>query len=799
MKYCPQCMKPLLNGQCPDGCPPLAEDPLPHILPPGTLLNNRYLVGRTLGQGGFGITYIGRDQVLDIRVAIKEYYPSGFVTRNVTASQAVIATGQDKRDLLSQESEKFLEEARILAKFIGEPGIVDVRDYFRANNTAYIVMEYLDGENLRDCVLRQGRLTPEKTFALLEPVMRSLDKVHQAGLIHRDVSPDNVMLLSGGNVKLLDFGTARSASPYGEQSLSVMLKPGYAPEEQYRSKGSQGPWTDIYGLCATMYKCITGITPEDSLQRLYEDTVQPPSKLGIPIPPAQEAALMMGMACRMKDRFQSIGALAAALGISGFALPPEQAEMPSTVLVTEEPPGELTRHIFQERAQEPSTRPLFREQREEEQPPPQTPPAPPKMPPAPPKKPPAQQKKTSKSTETRGALIVAGVFLLVIAAVVLTTFQVLRVIGIMPNRSTGDRFKEDHSNASVSDSGSAGDAVTLYDEESALIQLMPPQFEAYTSYSYAESLKIAQEANLQLSWLDVNDTVYECHPEDYYESGEILGYCVKMEVLGFNVNEAITLMVGIDSNNTVTGVVILEHHETVGTGTRAMTDSILEQYKGYSDPDSVLEEIDTVSGATNTSNAIKFSVYRAMEIVKIFKQSPAFHNVPTQGGSSSGSSSADDPTEAAKARITQYATVESFDPLTRLGAAELAAGHLNLILSDDPGLPFEDCRGCDRQERAVIKAVTDNGLMSGLSDETFQPDSTMSVAEMVYLMWTISGCPEPDPTRIAFTAVSSDHWAYSAFVWLANTGAIPNDFSEDPNNTANGKFMLNTLVTLSTQ
>lgn len=352
MDYCTYCLRPLEDGVCPGHCQP--PESAPHILPPGTLLNGRYLVGAALGQGGFGITYIGRDQVLDIRVAIKEYYPNGFVTRNVGASPEVVITGRDKQSFVDRESEKFLAEARVLAKFIGEKGIVDVRDYFRANSTAYIVMEYLDGETLRDYLQHHGVQTPDQTFALLAPVMRSLDKVHQAGLIHRDISPDNIMLTRDGSVKLLDFGTARAASPAGEQSLSVMLKPGYAPEEQYRTKGSQGPWTDIYALCATMYKCITGITPIDSLERLFEDTVVPPSQLGIPIDPAQEAALMMGMACRREDRFQSVGALAAALGLAaGPVMPTDQggtAVVPETVRTGDgtlfPPPGDDGRTIL---------------------------------------------------------------------------------------------------------------------------------------------------------------------------------------------------------------------------------------------------------------------------------------------------------------------------------------------------------------------------------------------------------------------------------------------------------------------
>ena len=300
------------NDLCKNGCIPyIAVDN--RVLQPGTVLNGRYLVGRVLGQGGFGITYIGRDLVLDICVAIKEYFPTQIVIRDTSVSLEIRAASQKMSNALIQGNEKFLEEAQILARFRGEKGIVDVLDFFQQNNTAYIVMEYIDGQTLQSHLNKAGKLPPDQVFSLMAPVMASLDRLHQAGLIHRDISPDNIMITYDGQVKLLDFGTVRNANLDGNGTLTVMVRHGYAPEEQYDGNSPQGPWTDIYALCATMYKCITGITPEESRQRRNQDTVQPPSQLGIDISSSQEAALMKGMARDYRKRFQSVGTLAAAL------------------------------------------------------------------------------------------------------------------------------------------------------------------------------------------------------------------------------------------------------------------------------------------------------------------------------------------------------------------------------------------------------------------------------------------------------------------------------------------------------
>lgn len=304
--YCMHCMLPTDGAAiCPHcGYEGEATEML-HQLRSGSILNNRYLVGTVLGQGGFGITYIGRDLTLNKRVAIKEYYPAGSASRNVEFSPEITITDKQQAEFIEDGKRKFLNEARALAQFEDHPGIVTVRDYFEANHTAYIVMEYLEGQDLR-AYLKGARFQADDIFNRMRPVMDALEKIHEVGIIHRDISPDNIMLLTNGTVKLMDFGAARQLDLSGNASISVVLKTGYAPEEQYRTRGQQGPWTDIYALCATIYRCITGLKPDDSLERACQDELAWPSELGVHITALQEAVLKKGMAVRAEDRFQNI-------------------------------------------------------------------------------------------------------------------------------------------------------------------------------------------------------------------------------------------------------------------------------------------------------------------------------------------------------------------------------------------------------------------------------------------------------------------------------------------------------------
>lgn len=282
----------------------LAESPL--HMHPGSSLAGRYIVGKVIGYGGFGVTYIGWDSVLKQRVAIKEYLPSEFATRAVGQTNITVFGGS-KAEQFTDGMVKFVDEAKRLAKFQYEEGIVRIYDSFEANNTAYIIMEYLDGETLTSYLDREGKIPVDRAVEMLTPVIQSLEAVHKAGIIHRDIAPDNIMITKDGQIKLIDFGAARYATTSHSRSLTVIIKPGYSPEEQYRSRGDQGPHTDVYALGAVLYRMITGITPPDALERraFFEnkkkDILAVPSKNSI-IKKNKENAILNAMNVRIEDR-----------------------------------------------------------------------------------------------------------------------------------------------------------------------------------------------------------------------------------------------------------------------------------------------------------------------------------------------------------------------------------------------------------------------------------------------------------------------------------------------------------------
>ncbi|MCI8550768.1 MAG: DUF5050 domain-containing protein [Lachnospiraceae bacterium] len=309
-----------------------------HQLSPDTILNGKYLIKRVIGEGGFGITYEGVDLNLELKVAIKEYYPSGFVTRG---NSAVIAYAGSSEEYYEKGKKSFLNEAKTLARFQFLPGIVGVRDFFLENNTAYIVMEFLDGMTLKEYVNQSGgRLPAKQILDFMRPVIGSLAQVHGEGLIHRDISPENIIITKKGQVKLLDFGAAREISPSGEKSLSVLLKPGYAPEEQYRTHGEQGPWTDVYGLCATIYRCMTGNAPEEPLERVRWDRLKAPSACGAQTTEKQDAVLMKGLALYAENRYQTVSELEMALYGGEEEKVFEEKRQPCQKQAQEAPPGE---------------------------------------------------------------------------------------------------------------------------------------------------------------------------------------------------------------------------------------------------------------------------------------------------------------------------------------------------------------------------------------------------------------------------------------------------------------------------
>jgi hypothetical protein len=323
-KLCLGCFRETEGRPCPQcGFDPAAPPAFPLALEPGEILAGRYLVGRPLGQGGFGITYLALDLTLQIKVAVKEYLPAGLVSRDTARGSSLVLLSSRQEGDFETNKQKFLDEARILAQLADTPNIVKVQNFFLENNTAYFTMEYVDGMSLKDVVASAGgRLPFDRAAALLAPVAGALERVHARGLLHRDISPDNVCVTAAGEPKLLDFGAARFALGE-EQSLSVILKHGFAPEEQYRTHGRQGPWTDLYALAATFYWCLTGERPPDAIDRLHQDRLVPPSALGVALPPAAEAALVRALAVRAEHRFASMAQFVAAL--RGGALGPSGA------------------------------------------------------------------------------------------------------------------------------------------------------------------------------------------------------------------------------------------------------------------------------------------------------------------------------------------------------------------------------------------------------------------------------------------------------------------------------------------
>ena len=277
----------------------------------GVILHDRYRVNSVIGQGGFGITYDGTDLNLDMHIAIKEYFPKHIASRYNIYSKNVTYSSENA-SLYEHGMRNFLKEARNMAKFTGQENFVYVSDYFSENGTAYIIMEYVPGKNLKNFLEEHGLLTLDEVMRIINPVMNAVEVIHERNMIHRDISPSNIMILPDGKVKLLDFGAVREVSAE-TQSLSTMssvYKYGYSPIEQQTRDLKQGTYSDVYALCATIYKMLTGITPPSPFARLSgEEILLPPSQVGVQISSSQEETLMEGLAIYGNDRIQTVGEL----------------------------------------------------------------------------------------------------------------------------------------------------------------------------------------------------------------------------------------------------------------------------------------------------------------------------------------------------------------------------------------------------------------------------------------------------------------------------------------------------------
>ena len=267
-KLCDNCFKEIKGEPCTFcGYKKSKYKPDIGILPVGTVLHKNYIVGQTIGKGGFGVTYKAHDMIRGRVIAVKEYYPNGIAHRD-TGKTLVSVSDEKQRDTFTSGAEKFYEEAKTVSRFNGNPNIVDVYEVFHENDTVYFSMEYLEGKDLKQILKEKGKLDQEEMLYILDKVTDALVITHSLNVLHRDISPDNIYVENDGTVKLIDFGAARQVIAEQSRSLSVILKQGFAPLEQYQRRGKQGPWTDIYALGATMYYCLTGNIPYDSTERI---------------------------------------------------------------------------------------------------------------------------------------------------------------------------------------------------------------------------------------------------------------------------------------------------------------------------------------------------------------------------------------------------------------------------------------------------------------------------------------------------------------------------------------------------
>ena len=344
VRRCMRCMHELAADQkfCPEcGRPYGSVNTESFALKPGTILDGKYLVGEMLGQGGFGITYIGFDLLLEQKVAIKEYFPmsTGMVSRE-NRSMVVWSTAMMGKTGTQKGFDSFLKEARKMAKLGGIPGVVGVKSVFIQNETAYIVMDFIEGETLLKKLQREGPMPFDTCLSLLTPIIQALAEVHEHGIIHRDISPDNIMVRPDGRLILLDLGAAKDLDIQGRdgnvQSSQMVAKQGFSPIEQYQRNASIGPWTDVYAMAATIYYCCTGILPPTAVDRIVDDTLTCQPLLT----QAQFDVLAYCMSIRAENRPKNMTALLqmAVRPQSGQAEPPRAVPTPKPVETVKAPP-----------------------------------------------------------------------------------------------------------------------------------------------------------------------------------------------------------------------------------------------------------------------------------------------------------------------------------------------------------------------------------------------------------------------------------------------------------------------------
>ncbi|MBQ2990933.1 MAG: leucine-rich repeat protein [Clostridia bacterium] len=301
--YCSRCMKQMEeDGACPHcGYDAAQSEKNASHLDSGTLLHDRYQLGAVIGAGGFGVTYAAWDHNLQIPVAVKEYFPARFAYRN-TADSDDIRAYETLETVYQLGLNRFRQEAQVLAQFRNLSGVVQVNEYFEENNTCYIAMEYVHGVALDEYV-KENHPDAKTLIGMMKQVIDSLEIIHRQGIHHRDIKPENLLVQEDGSIKLIDFGSAREIE---HVTNLIVVSDGYAPVEQYDLQQVQGPWSDIYSLCATMYHMLTDEMPPVSIGRVKVDTLKRPSALGVRLRKHEENALMAGLVVEPKKRVHSI-------------------------------------------------------------------------------------------------------------------------------------------------------------------------------------------------------------------------------------------------------------------------------------------------------------------------------------------------------------------------------------------------------------------------------------------------------------------------------------------------------------
>ena len=307
MKLCMGCMNQIEDDR--NTCPYCGFNEITlrqesYYLDPGTIVGGKYIVGKVLSYGGYTISYLGMDAEKEKKVIVKEYLPSDFSTRSEGEKEITIYSG-DAQEQFEEGLTNFLNEANRIQQLGETEGIATVYDCVAENDTGYVVSEYLEGQTLKEILDSGKKYSAAEAKRFISKILKGLCKVHPLDIIHCDISPETIMVTNSGEIKLLDFGATRYVTTANSKSLAIILKQGYAPEEQYRSRGVRGPWTDVYALAAVMYRMITGIVPQESVERALSDELKAPSKLGVKIPENGENALLNALNVYQEDRTPS--------------------------------------------------------------------------------------------------------------------------------------------------------------------------------------------------------------------------------------------------------------------------------------------------------------------------------------------------------------------------------------------------------------------------------------------------------------------------------------------------------------